>query len=76
MFLRPHEIVPGCVDCSVQGEVVKREFLGTSTLYTLKLPNGRLVESSFVSSDHDYVIGEQIGLRVETDNLVAFPILA
>ncbi|RDE22811.1 ABC transporter ATP-binding protein [Motiliproteus coralliicola] len=72
VFLRPHEIVPGCVDCSVQGEVVKREFLGTSTLYTLRLPNGRLVESSFVSADHDYRLGEQVGLRVETDNLVAF----
>ena len=74
VFLRPHEIVPGCVDCSVKGEVVKREFLGTSTLYTLKLPTGRLVESSFISSEHDYQVGEEIGLRVETDSLVAFKV--
>ncbi len=76
VFLRPHEIVPGCHDCAVQGELVKKEFLGTSTLYTLKLPSGGLVESSFISSDHDYQVGEQIGLRVETDNLVAFKVSA
>jgi len=76
VFLRPHEIVPGCHECSVQGELVKKEFLGTSTLYTLKLPNGGLVESSFISSAHDYQVGEQIGLRVETDNLVAFKVCA
>ncbi|MEH6469738.1 MAG: ABC transporter ATP-binding protein [Halopseudomonas sp.] len=76
VFLRPHEIVPGCHECSVQGELVKKEFLGTSTLYTLKLPTGSLVESSFISSDHDYQVGEQIGLRVETENLVTFKVSA
>ncbi|MFT6914979.1 MAG: iron(III) transport system ATP-binding protein [Motiliproteus sp.] len=76
VFLRPHEIVPGCHDCAVQGELVKKEFLGTSTLYTLKLPSGSLVESSFIRSDLDFQVGEQIGLRVETDNLVTFKVSA
>ncbi len=76
VFLRPHEIVPGCYECAVQGELVKKEFLGTSTLYTLKLPTGGLVESSFISSEHDYQVGERIGLRVETDNLVTFKVSA
>ena len=71
VFVRPHEIVPGCNGCAVNGEVIKKEFLGTSTLYTLKLPTGRLVESSFMA-DHDYQIGDSIGLRVETEKLVAF----
>ncbi|OMH38144.1 ABC transporter ATP-binding protein [Motiliproteus sp. MSK22-1] len=71
VFVRPHEIVPGCNGCSVNGEVIKKEFLGTSTLYTLKLPTGRLVESSFMA-DHDYQVGDSIGLRVETEKLVAF----
>ena len=71
VFVRPHEIVPGCNGCSVNGEVIKKEFLGTSTLYTLKLPTGRLVESSFMT-DHDYQVGDSIGLRVETEKLVAF----
>ncbi|MEH6812586.1 MAG: ABC transporter ATP-binding protein [Motiliproteus sp.] len=71
VFVRPHEIVPGCNGCSVDGQVVKKEFLGTSTLYTLRLPTGRLVESSFMA-DHDYQIGDTIGLRVETEKLVAF----
>ncbi|MEH6652281.1 MAG: ABC transporter ATP-binding protein [Motiliproteus sp.] len=76
VFLRPHEIVAGCHDCAVQGELVKKEFLGTSTLYTLKLPQGGLVESSFISAEHDYQVGEKIGLRVETDNLVTFKVPA
>jgi iron(III) transport system ATP-binding protein len=76
VFLRPHEIVPGGDDCSVPGQLVKKEFLGTSTLYTWKLPGGGLVESSFINASHDYQVGEQIGLRVETDNLVTFKVLA
>ena len=75
VFVRPHEIVPGCNGCSVDGQVVKKEFLGTSTLYTLRLPTGRLVESSFMA-DHDYQVGDTIGLRVETEKLVAFRVQA
>ncbi|MCW8886385.1 MAG: ABC transporter ATP-binding protein [Motiliproteus sp.] len=71
VFVRPHEIVPGFNGNSVDGQVVKKEFLGTSTLYTLRLPTGRLVESSFMA-DHDYQIGDTIGLRLETEKLIAF----
>ncbi len=71
VFLRPHEVVPGCSGCEVSGEVVKKEFLGTTTLYTLKLPTGRLVESSFVSNE-DLRPGDRVSVRVETSNLVAF----
>ncbi len=71
VFVRPHELVPGINGSSVNAEVVKREFLGTSTLYTLKLASGALVESSFMA-DHDYQVGDQIGLRLETEKLVAF----
>jgi len=71
VFVRPHEVIPGPNNAAVNGKVVKKEFLGTSTLYTLCLPSGKLVESSFMV-DHDYQIGDIIGLRVETDKLVAF----
>lgn len=71
VFVRPHELVPGSNGSSVNAEVVKKEFLGTTTLYTLRLNSGALVESSFMV-DHDYQIGERVGLRLETDKLVAF----
>jgi len=70
IFLRPHEIVPGCNGCDVRGQVVKKEFLGTTTLYTFKLNNGRQVESTFINED--FRVGAEVGLRVETSNLVAF----
>lgn len=72
VFIRPHEVVPSDNICAVNGEVVKKEFLGTSTLYTLRLPSGHMVESSFIT-EHDYKIGEHMCLQVETDRLVAFP---
>lgn len=71
VFVRPHEIVPCQDDCAVNGEVVKKEFLGTSTLYTLRLPTGRLIESSFIARK-DYQVGDRISLQVETDQLVTF----
>ncbi|WP_207063824.1 ABC transporter ATP-binding protein [Motiliproteus sp. SC1-56] len=71
VFLRPHEIVPGCSDCDVRGRVTRKEFLGTTTLYTFTLDNERQVESTFINAD--FQMGETVGLRVETDNLVAFP---
>lgn len=71
VFLRPHEIVPGCQDCDVRGVVTRKEFLGTTTLYTFTLENQRQVESTFINTD--FQMGETVGLRVETDNLVVFP---
>jgi iron(III) transport system ATP-binding protein len=71
VFLRPHEVILNESDNSVMGRVVKREFLGTSTLYTLELPTGRQVESSFVIA-RDLQVGDAIDLYVETANLVVF----
>lgn len=71
VFVRPHEVVPGNNGSSVDAVVVKKEFLGTSTLYTLRLPGGCLVESSFME-DHDHNVGDIVGLRLETEQLVAF----
>jgi len=71
VFVRPHEVIPGDNEGCVNSEVVTKEFLGTSTLYTLKLPSGSLVESSLMA-DHDYQVGDVVGLRLETEQLVAF----
>lgn len=71
VFVRPHELVPANNGSAVDAEVIKKEFLGTTTLYTLKLAGGALVESSFMT-DRDYQVGDRVGLRLETDKLVAF----
>ena len=71
VFVRPHEVIPGDNEGCVNSEVVTKEFLGTSTLYTLKLPSGSLVESSLMA-DHDYQVGDVVGLRLEAEQLVVF----
>lgn len=71
VFVRPHEVVPADGDSCVNSVVVSKEFLGTATLYTLKLPGGSLVESS-LTADHDYQVGNVVGLRLEAERLVAF----
>jgi len=71
VFVRPHEVVLGVNSGARQAVVVKKEFLGTSTLYTLRLDSGALVESSFMA-DRDYQVGDVVGLRLETEQLVVF----
>ncbi len=70
VLLRPDDVVHD--DCGdTQAEVISKIFAGTSTLYTLKLPTGSLLESAF-PSHHDYNIGDSVGIRVEADHLIAF----
>lgn len=71
IFVRPHEVVPGVNNAASDAVVVKKEFLGTATLYTLRLASGALVESSFMV-DEDYQVGDIVGLRLETEQLVVF----
>jgi len=70
VLLRPDDVIH---DNSSQShaEVVNKIFAGTSTLYTLRLPTGSLIESAF-PSHHDYNIGDRVGIRIEADHLIAF----
>jgi iron(III) transport system ATP-binding protein len=43
-------------------------------LYTLKLPSGAKV-LSLVPSHHNHEIGQKIGIKLEIDHVVAFPVL-
>jgi iron(III) transport system ATP-binding protein len=70
VLLRPDDILHD--DASpLQAQVVHKAFRGAEFLYTLQLPDGGRV-LSLVPSHHNHAIGEQIGIRLEIDHLVAF----
>lgn len=57
---------------TVRAEVVKKAFRGAEFLYTLKLGDAHQV-LSLVPSHHNHAIGEQIGIKLDVDHVVAFP---
>lgn len=70
VLLRPDDILHD--DASPQqATIVHKAFRGAEILYTLALPSGTKILSS-VSSHHDHPLGEQIGIRLEIDHVVAF----
>ncbi len=71
VLLRPDDIVHD--DASPwHAEVAKKAFRGADFLYTLRLASGTHV-LSLVPSHHDHAIGENIGIRLAIDHVVAFP---
>ena len=70
VLLRPDDIVHD--DRSdLLAEVRLKAFRGAEILYTLKLASGVEV-LSLVPSHHNHAIGEQIGIRLDIDHVVAF----
>jgi len=70
LLLRPDDVVHDD-DSKIIAEVVARHFRGPEFIYELKLASGaRLV--SAVPSHHDHPVGSRIGIRLETDHIVAF----
>ena len=70
VLLRPDDILHD--DASpLQGKVLTKAFRGAEFIYTLELPGGGRV-MSLVPSHHNHAIGENIGIRLEMDHLVAF----
>lgn len=72
VLLRPDDVVPD-PDSPLKAEVVQRAFKGAEILYTLRLPGGGQVLSLF-PSHADHAIGEHVGIRIQADHLVAFPL--
>jgi iron(III) transport system ATP-binding protein len=73
VLLRPDDIIHD--DASgLQAEVQGKAFRGADILYTLKLNSGRKV-FALVPSHHDHAIGERIGIRLDVDHVVAFPVI-
>jgi iron(III) transport system ATP-binding protein len=72
VLLRPDDIAHD--DASPwQAEVAAKAFRGADFLYTLKLASGTRV-LSLVPSHHNHALGEKIGIRLEIDHVVAFPV--
>jgi len=72
ILLRPDDIVHDD-DSALQAEVAHKAFRGADILYTLKLASGRCV-LALVPSHHNHALGERIGIRLNVDHVVAFPV--
>ncbi|SFN89013.1 iron(III) transport system ATP-binding protein [Formivibrio citricus] len=70
VLIRPDDLVHD--DTSPQkARVLARAFRGAEFLYTLALPSGQRL-LSLVASHHNHRVGEEIGIRLETDHLISF----
>jgi iron(III) transport system ATP-binding protein len=72
VLIRPDDLI---YDDSSDGRatIVDRAFRGAEFLYTLQLNSGRSV-LCLVPSHYRHAVGEQIGIRLQADHLVAFPL--
>lgn len=70
LLLRPDDVIHDDAS-TLRAEVCQRAFRGAEFLYTLKLASGVQL-LSLVPSHHDHAVGEQIGIRIEPDHVVAF----
>ncbi|MCK4742655.1 MAG: ABC transporter ATP-binding protein [Sulfuriflexus sp.] len=70
LLLRPDDIVP---DDSGEliGRVINKAFKGAEIMYTLQLSTGSRVLSMF-PSHHLHEIGDEVGIRIAADHMVAF----
>ena len=57
----------------LRAEVAHKAFRGADILYTLRLAGGAKV-LSLVPSHHNHAIGERIGIRLDVDHVVTFPL--
>ncbi len=72
VLVRPDDIIHHD-ESDWQLEVVNRVFRGSHFLYTLKLDNGEHV-LCMSQSHHDHEIGSKIGVKLEMDHAVIFPL--
>ncbi|MEQ9725084.1 MULTISPECIES: ABC transporter ATP-binding protein [unclassified Pseudomonas] len=70
VLLRPDDIVHD-PQSAQKAKIVGKSFLGAATLYRLQLPTGSQLEALF-PSHADHQPGEQVGIRIAADHLVAF----
>jgi iron(III) transport system ATP-binding protein len=72
VLLRPDDVIHDD-KAPATASVVRKLFRGAEFLYTLRLDSGEEV-LSLVPSHHNHAIGERIGVRLEVDHVVAFPV--
>lgn len=72
LLLRPDDVIYD-EDSGFRLEVVDKVFQGASYLYTLRLAAGGEI-LCLVQSHHDHAIGEMVGVRLQVDHPVVFPL--
>jgi len=70
LLLRPDDIIPDDSG-ELTGRVVNKAFKGAEIMYTLQLSTGSRVLSMF-PSHHLHEIGDEVGIRIAADHMVAF----
>ena len=70
ILLRPDDVLYD-PEGPLQGEIIQKAFRGAEILYTLKLQTGSKILSLFPSHE-DFVIGDQVGIRMDLQHVVAF----
>ncbi|QCU90079.1 ABC transporter ATP-binding protein [Thiomicrorhabdus sediminis] len=73
VLVRPDDILHDD-DSEWKLEVVNRAFRGSHFLFTLKLPNGERA-LCMSQSHHDHKVGSKIGIKLEMDHAIVFPII-
>ncbi len=71
VLIRPDDIVHDD-ESAVTAEVLDKDFKGSYFIYTLKLDSGETVYAH-VAGHHDHPVGSRIGIRMEIEDLIAFP---
>ena len=72
VLLRADDIVHDD-DAPVKAQIVRKLFRGSEFLYSLRLASGELL-MAHVPSHHDHHIGEWIGIKIQMDHVVTFPV--
>ena len=70
VLVRPDDIVHDD-ESSLKAQVLHKAFRGAEILYTIRLPGGSTA-LSLVPSHHNHAIGENIGIKLKADHVVAF----
>lgn len=73
VLVRPDDLVIDDTS-TIRGKIENKLFIGTNTLYGLRLPSGTRVET-MLPSHEDYKLGTEHGLRVDGPHLITFPLI-
>lgn len=74
LLLRADDIVHDD-DAPVKAQIVRKLFRGSEFLYSVQLATGQLL-MAHVPSHHDHKLGEWIGIKIQMDHVVTFPVTA
>jgi len=70
LLIRPDDVLPD-EEHGHRAQIIGKTFGGASTLYNLRLNSGEIIKSWW-PSHFDYNEGDNVGVKIEFDHLVAF----